>query len=156
MKTRVVLVALCIGLLTVTSASSGVAEGYGLNAPAAPAEVLGTGITYQGQLTDTSGPVNGSYDFRFIIYDLSIGGSQVGLIVEKNDIAVSQGLFTVELDFGTAVFTGPARWLEVSVRPGASTSDYVVLSPRQKLTAAPYALNAEKLDGVEGAGISCG
>lgn len=63
----------------------------------------------------------------------------MGPIVNSEDVAVSDGLFTVELDFG-AVFDGVALWLEIAVRPGASTGGYTILSPRQPLTAAPYAL----------------
>jgi len=73
-----------------------------------PLAALGTGFTYQGFLTDGGNPASGSYDFRFILYDAEIGGSQVGTIVNRDDVAVTDGLFTVELDFGTAVFTGDA------------------------------------------------
>jgi hypothetical protein len=37
-------------------------------------------------------------------------------------------------------FEGEARWLEVEVRPGASTGSYTVLTPRTSLTGVPYAL----------------
>jgi hypothetical protein len=40
------------------------------------------------------------------------------------------------------VFGGDARWLEVDVRPGASAGSYNTLTPRQALTATPYALYA--------------
>ncbi|HUV88600.1 MAG TPA: hypothetical protein VMY80_03025, partial [Anaerolineae bacterium] len=108
---------------------------------------LGTAFTYQGRLTDGGSPANGSYDFRFILYDDAVGGSQVGGIVTVDDQTVTEGLFTVLLDFGSSAFTGDARYLEVAVRPGASTGDYSTLSPRQALTPAPYALNADLLDG---------
>ena len=56
-------------------------------------------------------------------------------------VAVSNGLFTVMLDFG-AVFNGAARWLEIGVRPGGSASDFTMLSPRQALSPTPYAMFA--------------
>jgi hypothetical protein len=64
-----------------------------------------------------------------------------------NDHPVVDGLFTVEVDvtdgfWGDVYFylNGDARWLEIGVRPGASTGAYTYLSPLQPLTPAPYAL----------------
>ena len=102
---------------------------------------LGTGFTYQGRLTDGSAPANGLYDFEFRLYDESTGGSQVGSTLTHSSVNVTEGLFTVVLDFGTA-FSGSARYLEISVRPGASGDPYTTLDPRQALTAAPHALYA--------------
>jgi hypothetical protein len=103
---------------------------------------LSTSFTYQGRLTDGGNPANGSYDFRFILYDAEISGSQVGSTVNKDDVTVTDGLFTVKLSFGGGVFTGDERWLEIFVRPGASTGPYITLTPRQALTATPYAVYA--------------
>ncbi|NJN83802.1 MAG: hypothetical protein HC802_17030 [Caldilineaceae bacterium] len=61
-------------------------------------------------------------------------------MVSGNDVAVVDGLFTVALDFGN-VFDGRALWLEIKVRPGASSGGYTLLAPRQALLATPYALN---------------
>jgi len=55
-------------------------------------------------------------------------------------VAVSGGLFTVKLNFGSGVLTGDARWLEIGVRPGDSGGAYTPLDPRQELTPSPYAL----------------
>ena len=111
--------------------------------PSLQAASLSSAFTYQGRLEDNGQPANGSFDFQFRLFDAKIGGSQVGGIVIREDIAVTKGLFTVaDLDFGSAVFNGEARWLEVGVRPGASTGSFTVLSPSQAITAAPYALYA--------------
>ncbi|MET0554740.1 MAG: hypothetical protein ABW221_16990, partial [Vicinamibacteria bacterium] len=99
----------------------------------------GTSFTYQGRLSEGAVPAGGPYDLRFILYDASVGGSQVGPVVMRDDVAVTAGLFTVGLDFG-AVFAGSRRFLEVAVRPGVSTGTYGTLSPRQELTPAPAAL----------------
>ncbi len=106
----------------------------------APQTTVETAFTYQGRLTDDGNPADGTYDFRFILYDDASGGSAVGSAVTLEDVAVVDGLFTVRLDFGGAAFGGEARWLEVAVRPGSSTGAYTTLTPRQPLTAAPYAL----------------
>ncbi len=100
---------------------------------------LGTAFTYQGQLKSGGNPVNGNCDFQFSLWDAASGGAQVGATQTKTSVAVSNGLFTVQLDFGS-VFTGDARWLAVAVRCPAGSGTYTTLSPRQALTAAPYAL----------------
>lgn len=102
---------------------------------------LGTGFTYQGYLTDGGAPANGIYDFQFQLYDELTGGSQVGNTLTHSNVNVAEGFFTVVLDFGS-VFTGLARYLEISVRPAASGDTYTTLDPRQALTAAPYAIYA--------------
>jgi hypothetical protein len=102
---------------------------------------LGTAFTYQGRLTDGGSPANGEYDLRFTLYDAATAGSQVGSMVPKENTTVTDGLFTVELDFGSGIFTGEARYLEIGVRPGASGGAFTTLSPRQALTPAPYALS---------------
>jgi hypothetical protein len=96
---------------------------------------VGTAFTYQGNLADGVTPANGSYDFGFTLYNALSGGSQVGSPVLRT-IAVTDGLFSVELDFGN-VFDGTALWLEISVQPAG------ILSPRQPLTATPYAIYAK-------------
>lgn len=102
------------------------------------AQPVDTAFTYQGRLKDAGAPANGPYDFRFLLYDAAVGGSQVGPIVTKDDVAVADGLFTVSLDFGPAAFTGAKRWLDVSVRAGSSTGPYTPLTERQELQAAPH------------------
>ncbi len=109
---------------------------------AAPSE-LTEAFTYQGRLTDNNQPASGAYDFRFIAYDEETGGSQVGVIVTKDDLTVSAGVFTTTLSLGPDAFNGDARWLEIAVRPGASTGTYTVLSPRQPISAVPYAIYAK-------------
>jgi hypothetical protein len=121
----------------------------------AQGDVLGTAFTYQGQLKEGGIPADGDYDFVFRLYDADTGGAQVGGDVEIDEWPVSTGLFTVELDFGTDVFTGDARWIEVGVREGGGGGGaYTTLSPRQPVNAAPYALYA--LDGPGSAGYWAG
>jgi hypothetical protein len=104
-------------------------------------ETLGTAFTYQGQLTDGGSPADGAYDFEFKLYDDPDAGAQVADPFTVEDKMVTDGLFTVELDFGEGVFTGQARYLEIGVRAGASVGAHTTLWPRQPLTAAPYALS---------------
>ena len=102
---------------------------------------VGTSFTYQGRLVDNNSPASGSYDIQFLLFDAAAAGAQIGATLTKGDIAVSQGFFTVELDFGQSAFGGGGRWLQIAVRPGSSSGAYTTLSPRQKLSPAPSALS---------------
>jgi hypothetical protein len=105
-----------------------------------------TAFTYQGFLRDNGQPANGTYDLRFALYDSLSGGNQIGSIVFVEDVTVADGLFTVEVDFGTAPFnTGARRWIEIGVRPGNSTGGHSLLTPRIELTPVPYALYAQNI-----------
>jgi hypothetical protein len=92
-----------------------------------------TTISYQGQLKQAGAPHSGTVEMSFSLWNQPTGPSQVGSTITQN-VAVTNGLFQVELDFGHAFATGP-RWLQVEV--GGS-----VLDPRQLVTAAPVALYA--------------
>jgi hypothetical protein len=48
------------------------------------------------------------------------------------------------LDFGAVTNDGKECWLEIAVRPSDSTEPHTVLSPRQHLTATPYAVFAQQ------------
>ena len=74
-----------------------------------------TAFTYQCRLTDGGSPASGIYDLRFTVYDALTGGAQQGVTLTNAATAVSNGLFTVTLDF-TNQFPGAARWLEMGVR----------------------------------------
>ena len=110
---------------------------------AVTAAPLGTAFTYQGRLNDGGQPANGRYDLKFILFDVPEFGFPVGQIITNTALAVSGGLFTAELDFGTNVFTGEARWLEIGVRTNGS-GGFTTLVPRQPLTPTPYALYAPR------------
>ena len=111
---------------------------------------MGTAFTYQGQLKDTNGPVTDTCDFQFSLWNAASVGTQLGstLAVTK---AVDGGLLTVELDFGDQ-FSGEERWLQIAVCCPSSCTP-VTLDERQKLTPAPHALNADKVDGSHGCAL---
>lgn len=104
---------------------------------AGPVAAIGTALTYQGSLEDNGAPANGSYDFQFRV--LSSAGTQTSGILPLENVTVTGGVFTVALDFGTGVFNGNDRVLEIGVRPGTSTGAYTVLAPNTPLQPAPYA-----------------
>ncbi len=110
-------------------------------------EPLGTAFTYQGQLEQDGKPANGTFDFRFNLLDSSdpVGGTLLSAVTIL-DVSVSNGLFSVEVDFGQ-LFDGEARWVEIQVRE-AGVGSLIPLKPTQQLSAVPYALFA--LAGNEG------
>jgi hypothetical protein len=111
--------------------------------PLALAQPLTSSFTYQGELSDGGAPVNGAYDLTFRLFDAASGGTQFGPTLCSDDLTVTNGKFTVSLDFGNS-FPGVRRFIEVQVRSGAAgdcanTSGYTTLLPRQEVTATPYA-----------------
>jgi hypothetical protein len=102
---------------------------------------VGTAFTYQGILNSAGQPAGGNYDLKFTLYDAASGGGQVGSPVTNAPVIVTNGNFTVLLDFG-AVFGGEARWLEIGIRTNGSRSSYSTLSARQPLSPSPYAVYA--------------
>jgi len=112
--------------------------------PLSTAHAQGTAFTYQGRLNDSNGPVTGTYDLVFGLYGTDTGGMPVGSgILTNSAVSISNGLFTVTLDFGYGVFDGSQRYLEISVQPTGGTN-FNVLTPRQAVTPAPSALFASK------------
>jgi hypothetical protein len=109
-----------------------------------------TAFTYQGRLDTSGAPASGSYDLRFAIYDAASGGTAVAGPLTNSPVGVSNGFFTVTLDFGAGVFTGADRWLEIAVRTNGGGA-FTPLSPRQPLTPAPYAIYAA---GADAAGLT--
>ncbi|MBI4568097.1 MAG: hypothetical protein HY719_06835 [Planctomycetes bacterium] len=124
-------------------------------------------INFQGRLTDVAGaPVNGARDMVFRYYSADTGGTL--LYAESrtagngNQVTVTLGNYAVELggairlsggaggsaaDFAS-VFSNAAGytpvWLELQVVGEA------VMTPRVQVLSAPYAVNAERLDGQDG------
>src|SRR2546430_1567447 len=94
-----------------------------------------TAFTYQGRLDNVGAPDRGDYDLTFAVFDANSSGSQVGATLTNSVVGVSNGLFTVTLDFGTGIFTGPDRWLEIGVRASGDI-DFLTLAPRQPITPA--------------------
>jgi len=100
-----------------------------------------TAFTYTGRLNNDGVPVNGAYDLRFTLFDASAGGNVIAGPLTVSPVDVANGLFTVRIDFGAGVFSGPPRWLNVEVRP-AGGGAFTLLNPRQEATSSPYAIRA--------------
>lgn len=103
-----------------------------------------TAFTYQGKLNDGAAAANANYDFEFRLYDAAAGGTQVGSTLARNGVAVSAGIFAVNLDFGP-VFPGADRFLEIAVRQSGG-GGFTTLSPRQRISSTPYAVKTLNAD----------
>jgi hypothetical protein len=100
-----------------------------------------TAFTYQGRLDDAGSGANGVYDFEFSLFDVAAGGVALDGPLTTNGVPVSNGLFTVTLDFGSDEFKGIPIWLEIGVRTNGG-GGFTTLAPRTEITATPYAIYA--------------
>ena len=104
-------------------------------------------INYQGSLKNVGDgtPVNGAVDMTFKLCDSLSGGTCPW--TETQSVAVSNGIYSVILGndptnpLSGLAFDAP-YYLEVAVNE-------TTLSPRQQLTAVPYALNAASVKGIK-------
>jgi hypothetical protein len=102
----------------------------------------GTAFTYQGRLENGGVLGNGLYDFRAALYDAASAGSVVATSPIQTGVAVRNGLFVLNLDFGSAPFNGAERWLSLDVRTNGGV--YMTLASRQRIAPTPYAIYAAK------------
>ncbi|MDJ0653566.1 MAG: hypothetical protein QNJ40_05420 [Xanthomonadales bacterium] len=101
-----------------------------------------TAFTYQGSLVANGEVAQGSFDFRCDLFDDPEFGLMLGT-VSISQVAVTEGVFTAELDFGNAdLFRGGPLYLEIRVGQGGQGAS-TVLAPRQLLTPAPLAISAQ-------------
>ena len=102
-------------------------------------------INYQGKLTDSNDdPVTGDVSITIRIYNAATGGT--ALWTETQTVTVTKGIFSILLGNSTALTSlnfNSAYWYSVEV---ASDGE---MTPRQRLTAVGYAINADKLDGYD-------
>ena len=141
MKNKKVISIMGVAVLAVALLATGVMASPPMGAGNPP---VASTINYQGQLTDSEGnPLSGSYDMEFQFWNSNTGGSQVGSTIAKNDVEVTNGLFSVKLDVDQSDFNGQGLWVQVKV--GDET-----LSPRQQILPVPYALSLKpgaRIDG---------
>lgn len=120
-----------------------------------------TCFTYQGKLAVSGAPANGTFDFQFKLFDALSNGNQDGITLILEDVQVTNDIFVVNLDFGAATFRGPERFIDIGVRNGSDTGALTTLTPRQQVTATPFAIkslhatNAAIADSLSAACIGC-
>jgi hypothetical protein len=105
-------------------------------------------ISYQGHLEKNNAAYDGVADFTFRLFDSEAAGSQIGGDLNFVGITVDGGIFNMTLDFGASAFAGEARWLEIAAKT-TGDANFTVLTPRQPVRPAPYAVYA-----LDGPGVS--
>ena len=132
----ITLIALLALLLTTSGATGQGPDSEGEAHPRGDVSIAGTvnsRISYQGRLLEDDAPVTGSRDMHFRLYSDSSCTVQVGNDIVKNDVAVADGLFSVELDVSHGSFDGQELWLELDVGGTAIGC--------QEILPVPYALS---------------
>lgn len=97
-------------------------------------------FTYQGSLKNGGNPANGTFDFEVSLFDGLTGGSELFSNIVPG-VVVTNGMFSLSLNFGSATFPGANRFLEIRVRP-AGGGAFTVLSPRQLIGSSPYSIKS--------------
>ena len=96
-------------------------------------------ITYQGRLLYNGNPVTTATSIVFRLYQTSSGGSAVWSEIQGSVTPDSNGIYTVVLGSTVAIPDGyDALWIELEVAGNS-------LTPRKKLTSAPFVLRAGEL-----------
>lgn len=99
-----------------------------------------TSFSYQGRLEVSGSPYTGDADVTFRLYSAETGGSAAATAGPIQDVPVTEGVFTVDVDFGIAGLAQDADWLEIDIAPSGQAP--VTLSPRVRLGSAPLAVQA--------------
>ena len=129
-------------------------------------------VNYQGRLTNSVGAplATGSYNMKFRLFSVGTGGTAVWSEtrdISTQQVAVTNGQFAVQLGdvsaLSPSLFTSQPLYLEVELpTPATATCSTAAcaswtegaMTPRQTLASAAYAMNADTVDGIDGANIA--
>lgn len=104
-------------------------------------------MNFQGKVVNKDGTnvTDGSYTFTFKIYSVATEGSAIW--TETKSVTVTNGIFQTYLGDTTAL-PGSVDFNSNSLYLGVEFNSDGEMSPRMRLTAVPYAINAEKVAGL--------
>lgn len=100
-----------------------------------------TAFSFQGSLKSSGLPANGNFDFEFSLWNEVVNGTQQGTTQTVMGVAVADGIFTVNLDFGAGTLPGADRFLDIAVRTSGGGA-FTALTPRQKVNSSPYSIKS--------------
>ncbi len=129
---------------------------FSFSYPAFAATGINHAFSYQGRLYSAGGSLvaDGTYAMKFSLYDSAGGGTRLwtaaGTTVTPTtvNVTVTNGLFSVSMgDIAAGQNALNIDWNQDSLYLGVTVGTDSEMSPRKRLTAVPYAFNAEALQG---------
>jgi len=116
----------------------------------------GSAFTYQGRLAQSGQNYAGNADFIMTVYDSAEGGVVVGAPVAIANVAVSAGVFSVQIPADPSWFVNASdRYLDVQVRtPAGGDGAYTPMTPRQRIGQVPAAMVATVAQSVPWSGLT--
>lgn len=109
-------------------------------------------INFQGKVVNADGTnvTNGNYNFTFSIYSVASGGTALWTETWNSgtsQVTVNDGVFQVNLGTHTAL-PGSVDFNTDNIYLGINFNADGEMTPRVRFTAAPYAMNADKVRGL--------
>jgi len=101
---------------------------------------IGTAITYQGQLTGA--PPNSTAFLRFSLWDTESSTNTDNRVSGEvtRTVTLVDSVFTTDVDFGVSVQRQKALYIQIEAATLSVAGPYTTLTPRQRITGAPLAL----------------
>jgi len=118
--------------------SFGLDQSEGGNVPSNQSRHIG----YQGRLMDNGVDADGTYNFRFSLWNAVTTGDFIA--DDFVTLPVTNGYFNAELEFAEHM-TETDLWIEIETRPAGSGLEYETLTPRQPLNSTPRAAFAHRV-----------
>ncbi len=121
--------------------------------PAVAAAGINKQINFQGKVTNGNGTnvVSGSYTFVFSLYSVAAAGSNIW--TETKSLTVTDGVFQTNLGSVTSL-PGAVDFNTDNIYLGINFNADGEMSPRIQFTAAAYAFNSDKLQGLGAAAFA--
>jgi len=92
-------------------------------------------LSYQGKLSDGGGPLNGTYNLTFTLYDAATGGSSVWTETSTN-VSITSGNLSLILGKTTPINVASDKPLWLGIKVGANPE----VTPRVEMTGSLYSL----------------
>lgn len=121
----------------------------------ARSQSLNSTTTFQGSLNFEGVPANGTFDlaYRVVNSAADAAGDSGGPMQTNRAVAVSQGVFTTEIEIPLAALDWAQRFLDLQIRPSGD-GVFQPLAPRLPITPVPAALVADTARAVSAGAVT--